>query len=325
MKVGKISESVLKRSVLKQLKSKNTQVKNGAGVGADCAIFSCGDALTATCIQAAVVPVPTEIRYLIHKAANGVACGKAVPVLAQMTLLLPPDAEEDILKQYISAAEETARELGIQIAGGHTEVTEAVNHPCVTVQVTGTLSGTVLKPGGANPGQDIVVSKWVGLEGSAKLADAYADKLSTRYPYHMIAEAASFKKYLSIIPEAATAIKSNVGAMHDVSGGGIFAALWELAESAGVGLTVDLKKIPVRQETIEVCEFFGISPYELLSGGALLMTTDDGEELVHSLAEVQIPATVIGKITANNDRVVINEDEKRFLERPKSDEITKIE
>lgn len=324
MKVGKVSESVLKRSVLKQIKSKNTQVKNGAGVGEDCAIFSCGDALTATCIQAAVVPVPTEIRYLIHKAANGVACGKAVPVLAQMTLLLPPDAEEDILKQYISAAEETAHELGIQIAGGHTEVTDAVKNPCVTVQVTGTLSDTGLKSGGAKPGHDIVVSKWVGLEGSARLAETHADKLSTRYPYHMIAEAASFKKYLSIVPEAATAIKSNVSAMHDVSGGGIFAALWELAERTGVGLTVDLKKIPIRQETIEVCEYFGISPYELLSGGALLMTTEDGEGLVQALASVHIPATVIGKITANNDRVVINDDEKRFLERPKSDEFVKI-
>ena len=324
MKVGKVSESVLKRSVLKQIKSKNTQVKNGAGVGEDCAIFSCEEALAATCIQAAVVPVPAEIRYVILKAANGVACGGAVPVLAQITLLLPPDTEEDILKQYMSAAEETAHELGIQIAGGHTEVTEAVKNPCVTVQVTGTFSGTGLKPDGVKPGHDIVVSKWVGLEGSARLADAYADKLSTRYPYHMIAEAASFKKYLSIAPEAATAIKSNVGAMHDVSGGGIFAALWELAEKTGVGLTVDLKKIPIRQETIEVCEYFGISPYELLSGGALLMIMEDGEGLVQTLASVHIPATVIGKITDNNDRVVINEDEKRFLERPKSDEFFKI-
>ncbi len=324
MKVGKVSESVLKRSVLKQIKNKNIQVKNGAGVGEDCAIFSCGDALVATCMQASVVSAPAEIRYLFLKAANGVACGGAVPSMAQLTLLIPSHIEETQLKQYMSVADDAARELGIQIAGGHTEVTGAVSDVCVTVQVTGTVSNMVAKPGRVKPGQDIVISKWVGLEGSARLAEAHADKLSARYPYHMIAEAASFKKYLSIIPEAATAIKSNVSAMHDVSGGGIFAALWELAESTGVGLSVDLKKIPIRQETIEVCEFFGISPYELLSGGALLMTTDDGEGLVQALTEERIPATVIGKITDDNDRVVINEEERRFLERPKSDEITKI-
>ena len=324
MKVGKISESVLKRSVLKQIKNKNTQVKNGAGVGGDCAIFSCGEALVASCMQTTAVPAATDVRYGIIKACNGVACGGAVPVAAQIGLLLPPDMEEEFLKQYMSEADKAACEMGIQIAGGHTEITESVMKPCMTVQVSGIISNNEHKTGDVKPGHDIGVSKWVGLEGSAKLADMYADKLSTRYPYHMIAEAASFKKYLSIVPEAATAIKSNAGVMHDVSGGGIFAALWELAEKTGVGLTVDLKKIPIRQETIEVCEFFGISPYELLSGGALLMTTGNGEELVQALAAEQIPATVIGKITADNDRVVINEEERRFLERPKSDEITRI-
>ena len=320
MKVGKVSESVLK-----QIKSKNTQVKNGAGVGADCAIFSCENTLVATCMQTAVVPAPADIRYSILKAAGGTACSGAVPQMVHISLLLPQDAEENLLKQYMAEADKAAAELDMEIAGGHTEVTKAVTIPCVTVQVTGTIADSYIEPGGAKPGQDIVVSKWVGLEGSARLAEKYADKLSSRYPYHMITEAGAFKQYLSIIPEAATAIQSNVGAMHDVSGGGIFAALWELAESAGVGLTIDLKKIPIRQETIEVCEFFGISPYELLSGGALLMTTDDGEGLVQALENVHIPATVIGKITNNNDRVVINEDEKRFLERPRADEFTKIE
>ncbi len=324
MKVGKVSESVLKRSVLKQIKSKNTQVKNGAGVGADCAIFACENTLAATCMQAAAVPVPADIRYSILKAAGGAACSGAVPKMVQMSLLLPEGAEESLLKQYMAEADSAAAELGMEIAGGHTEVTKAVTSPCVTVQVTGTIPDKYIEPGGAKPGQDIVVSKWIGLEGSARLAEKYADRLSARYPYHMIAEAAAFKRYLSIIPEAATAIKSNVSAMHDISGGGIFAALWELAESAGVGLTVDLKKIPIRQETIEVCEFFGISPYEMLSGGALLMTSDDGEGLVQALEAIYIPATVIGKITNNNDRVIINEDEKRFLERPRADEFTKI-
>lgn len=323
MKVGKISESVLKRSVLKFIKSKNEKVENGAGVGSDCAIFSCKGHFSQT-VQSFVLKEAADVRYAIVKATNGVAVSGAVPTAVQLSILLPADTEESFLQDVMRVADNAASELQIQIAGGHTEVTDAVTRPCVTVTATGILQGQPLKPGGARPGQDVVLSKWVSLEGTALLAGRHVSSLAGRYPLHMIEEAAAFDRYLSVLPEAATAAKSNVSAMHDVSGGGIFAALWELAECAGVGLAIDLKKIPVRQETVEVCEFFGISPYELLSGGCLLLTTDSGEHLVQALNEAQIPAAVIGKITDNNDRVVINEEEKRFLERPKADEITKI-
>ena len=90
---------------------------------------------------------------------------------------------------------------------------------------------------------------------------------------------------LSVIPEAATAVKSGVGAMHDVTEGGIFGALWELAEASGVGLEIELKKIPLKQETVEICEFFGINPYELISSGVMLMAAKDGNRLVMELAK----------------------------------------
>ena len=133
------------------------------------------------------------------------------------------------------------------------------------------------------------------------------------------------KQQMSIVPEAAVAITSKVSGMHDVSEGGIFRALWEVAQRAGVGLNVDLKKIPIRQETVEICEFFQLNPYEMLSGGSLIMIAEDGEALVEALAQAQIPATVIGKITEGHDRVVTNEDETRFLDRPRTDEIYKME
>lgn len=45
--------------------------------------------------------------------------------------------------------------------------------------------------------------------------------------------------------------------MQDLSEGGIFGALWEMADGAGIGLDVALKRIPIQQETVEICEFFG--------------------------------------------------------------------
>ena len=86
-----------------------------------------------------------------------------------------------------------------------------------------------------------------------------------------------------------------------------------------------MKKLPIRQETVEICEFLQLNPYELLSGGSLIMAADNGFDLVEKLAGEGIAAAVVGKATDNNDRVVMNEDERRFLELPKSDEIYKIE
>ena len=129
---------------------------------------------------------------------------------------------------------------------------------------------------------------------------------------------------MSVLSEAAVAVRSGVSAMHDVTEGGIFGALWEMAEASGVGLEIDIKKIPIRQETVEVCEFFGINPYQLISSGCMLMAAEDGNMLVRELEKAGIPATIIGKATEGNDRVLINADEQRFLEPPKTDELYKV-
>ena len=173
----------------------------------------------------------------------------------------------------------------------------------------------------ADVDQDIVVSKWIGLEGTVELVRQYREKLRERFPARMIDEAAAFDQYLSVAPEAATAMKSGVCGMHGVSCGGIFAGLWEMAQEAGVGLEVDLRKIPVRQETIEICEVFGENPYELLSGGCLIMTTRDGNTLVTALAREDIPAVVIVRTTSGNDRVLYNQGHKQYLNKPRTDRI----
>lgn len=326
MKIGKVSESVLKRSVLKHIKNNHTEIASGAGVGVDCAVFASGnDSYVSACTQAAVVMDSEDVLYLIHKAVNNLACTCALPKAALLTVTLPESAQEETLKYFMQVSARICKELQMDILGGHTMVTDKVLASLISITALGNASkNTSLLPGGAKPGQDVVVSKWIGLEGTARIAEHQKDQLLTRYPEHLVETAISFKTYLSILPEVATAGVSNISAMHDVSEGGIFRALWELAECAGVGLTIDLKKLPVRQETVEVCEFFGISPYELAGGGSLVMTVEDGEALVRELEHAGIPATVVGKITDSHDRTVTNEGEIRFLERPKTDELYKI-
>lgn len=324
MRPGKVSENVLKRSVLKQIHTGREEVICGAGLGENCAVFafSKGDFMLVSTHQNTVAGEDCT-RFCIHKAANNLAAAGAEPVAVELALLLPESIEEPELRAQMSWAEETCKELNIQLSGGSTKVSKAVSCPVATVTGIGRrLCKEIPK---AKPGQDIVITKWIGLEGTALLAKTHEKELATRYPMRLIKEAQAFDRWLSVVPEAATAIKSGVYRMHDASEGGIFGALWEFGRMSGVGLEIDLKKLPIRQETVEICEFLELNPYELLSGGCLILAADNGFDLVEALETMGIPAVVAGKVTENNDRVLINEDERRFLDLPKSDEIYKQE
>ena len=323
MRRGKISENILRRSVLKKINIHRKEVINGADVGTDCADLSFEKgydiAMSATPVTA---PIEDISSYAIPMALNNVAAAGAEPVGVMLSVLLPEKTQEDELQRMMERAQGICSRCGADIIGGHTEVIPDIENPIMTVTGIGKRDNERTDSlRGVKADQDIVISKWIGLEGTVRLARERREELCTRYPVRMIEEAAAYDKYLSVIPEAATAMKSGVCGMHDVSRGGIFGALWELAQRAGVGLEIDLKKIPIKQETIEICEFFELNPYELLSGGCLIMTAEDGDALVTALERESISAVVVGRTTKGNDRVIYNEDEKRYLDRPKTDQI----
>lgn len=328
MRPGKITENALKRSVLKQL---NTEFKKNtsAAAGADCA-FSKEKKVYST-----ITPMTLDIKnsgyYAVIKAVNGLATQGVKPDHIEVSVLLPMDCEEKVLKDIVKDAIEGAKACQTVYAGGHTEVTSAVNRPVVTVSCVGYLENIQKSDtmcfsvnGKATPGQSLVITKWVALEGTAMIAAEKYKELTERYPAPFIDDAKCFKDYLYVGEEMEIALKAGVSACHDLSNGGVFAGLWEMASRAGCGMKIDLKSIPLRQETVEICEFFTINPYELLSGGALLMATDNPERLVADLEENGIPAAIIGELVKGNDKIIVNGDETRFLESPQSDEIITI-
>lgn len=322
MKNGKISENILKRSVLKYIKSHRQETISGAGVGKDCAILLLEGAETVLSTTPVTAPAQELSRYAICMALNNLAAAGAEPIGVMLSILLPEETEEAVLQEIMKQAQAVCEETGTEILGGHTEVCPVVTEAVMNVTGVGKRDpARAALPQGIRAGQDIVVSKWIGLEGTARLARQYKKELCGRYPQRMVEEAEAFDRYLSVIPEAATAVKSGICGMHDVSRGGIFGALWEMASGAGVGLEIDLKKIPLKQETVEICEFLGRNPYELLSGGCLIMVAENGEALAGELARQQIPAVVIGRTTGGKDRILYNEEEKRFLDMPQMDQI----
>ncbi|MBR1392015.1 MAG: AIR synthase family protein [Lachnospiraceae bacterium] len=326
MKIGKVSENVLKRSVIRQLHSRREEVLMGAGVGEDCAAVQLAPDEIMVLSTDPITGAVHEIGKLaILITVNDLASAGAEPVGVMLTVLLPEKFMEPDLKQLMQELEAAAGEASVQIMGGHTEVTKAVTQPLVSVCGVGKVKkGRLISTGGAHPGMDILVTKWIGIEGTAILAREKEEELKARFSPDFLRQAQEFDRWLSVVRDAAIAVENEVAAMHDVTEGGIFGALWELAEASGVGLEIDLKKIPIRQETVEICEFFHINPYRLISSGCMLMAAADGNRLVAELKKAGIEATVIGKATDSNDRVLFHEDERRFLEQPQTDELYKV-
>ena len=243
-----------------------------------------------------------------------------------MTLMVPEKLREIKLRAMIETAAVQAEETGIPILGCNVQVLPMVTEAVAVCVISAGMenrseSNLVPVKKQSLADRELVMTKWLGLEGTAVIAAGSREKLCGRYPSDLVDTAADFYKYLSVAPEAATAVKSGADYLLALREGGVFGGLWQLAAENGVGLVADLKRIPVRQETIEVCEYFDLNPYELMAGGSLLILTENGGELVRALETAGVPAAVIGRTTQGNDRIIRHGEESRFLEPANGDEI----
>lgn len=323
MKQGKLTENGLQRSVLRQIGVYRDELQRGAAPGEDCALFSWKRDGLLTTTQTIVLPVRDAGRLAVYAADNNIAADGGSTVGISVAVTLPADDDESLLKQLMKQMDDTCKELRIQLSGGHTEISRAIRVPAISVTAFGYPSELPVKESVSGE-YDIVMSKYLGIEGTAILAKERQKELLTRFSQAFLSGTAEFADQLSVRKEAETALCAGVYRMHDLHMGGVFGGLWELSRKAGTGFCVDLKKLPVLQETVELCEFFELNPYQLLSGGSLLMLAPDGGVLVRELAKAGIPAYVIGRTQEGNDKKLMNEEEVRYLDKPGMDEICKV-
>lgn len=318
MNSGKVSNSILKRSVLKLIKKSSEEVLCGPGLGVDCGVIKGRE-------RSNVVLAISDAQYGVYRVTNNLAAVGAESVAIMSNIIMPEAFDEKELKTLITKMQKECSELKIQIAGVHTAVSNEVTKAIVSVtgmgysQMDNSISSKNVKPN-----QDIIMTKWIGIEGTRIISELKRDEILKVYTDSFLEKAVGDISEMSVIKEAKIAAENGITAMHTVSEGGIFGALWDMAEAGKVGLDVDFKKISVKQEIIEVCELFDKNPYELASSGCLLMTSQQGCDIVKILENNDIRATIIGRTTVGNDRLIHNEDEIRYLDSPKRDEIYTI-
>lgn len=326
MKIGKLPEQVLLRSVLKEVGHRRAEVLMGPGVGQDCAVIALDPdemfVMSADPITGTVKDIGS---HSIHITANDLAASGAEPVGVMLTILLPEKTQESELRGMMREVEETCKALHMEVLGGHTEITNVVRQPLISVAGVGKVKkGREVLTNGLKAGDDLIVTKWIALEGTSIIAKEKEADLKKILPEELVDTAKGFDQYLSVLPESRIAVACGVSAMHDITEGGILGALWEFGEGAGVGLDVDLRKIPIRQESVEICERYGLNPYQLMSSGSMLIGTTRGAALVRKLQDAGIPAVLIGQASAGRDRILRNGEEIRYLNRPQSDELYRL-
>ncbi|MEY8506740.1 AIR synthase-related protein [Lachnospiraceae bacterium 42-17] len=263
--------------------------------------------------------------YALQSVINELAAEGGADFYVNVKLLRPYGSQKAHMYAVEKKIKGLCRDKGVHLDAFYEDMQAGISHHMVIV------AGISIPPKEQEwyretmrAGQDIVLTKWAGMEGMLRIAEEKKEELEKRFAPVFLRQIEDFGKEVCALREIDIAKNVGVTAIREAGEGGIFAALWRLAKEARTGIAVDLKKISVLQETIEVCEYYHLNPYQLASAGSLLIVTDNGSFLTESLLADGLEASLIGRLTDNNDKLIKNGEEQRYVDRPAPDELNRI-
>ena len=327
--VGKLDTDLLKETVFSHILHLRPEVMVRPGVGEDCATIDFGKyecVMSTDPITAAISEIG---RLAIHITCNDIASNGVEPLGIMLAMMLPIGTTVGEIETIMMQAQEVASSLGVEIIGGHTEITPAVNRPVIVSTAIGrTLAGGSQKAENMRPGDIILMTKQAGLEGTGIIASDFADQLSEVLTAEEIAEAKGYMNLVSVVKEGVAAGNMGTAGMHDITEGGVLGAVWELSEISGVGVELEEDKIPVSEVTRKICDHFGINYLRLISSGCMMIIVhpDREEAVMEAIRNVGVDVTRIGRVMEQGDpRVLIGKDGVvREIDPPESDELYKV-
>ncbi len=328
--LGKLPPEHLAHLLARHARS-DARVVLGPGVGRDAAVISFDDRYIVAKTDPITFATDEIGWYAVHVNANDVACTGAAPRWFLATLLLPegqttPMLADAIFDQIAAAC----GELDVTLVGGHTEITHGLDRPIVVGCMLGEVSpDRLVRPDGAQPGDALLITKGIAVEGTAIIAREGVNGLSGLNG-SFLGRCRGFlhDPGISVVREANLATAAGeVHAMHDPTEGGLATGLWELAEAAQVGLEVDEIAIPVLPETEALCARLGLDPLGLIASGALLLAIapGDADAILAALKRAGIRAAQIGHVVEREHGLTLQGHRgKRPLPRFEHDEIARL-
>lgn len=306
LKAGKLDSDMLKEIVIDQIRLKRPEVRVRAGIGEDCAVVAFGNYDCVISTDPITADVNDIGRLSIHISCNDIASNGIAPLGITLAVMLPVGTTKEDIRTIMAQAAKAAEAAGVEIIGGHTEITGAVNQPVIVSTAFGrALNGESQSAGDMKPGDHILLTKTAGLEGTGIIATDKKEQLASVLTEQELSEAASLLDQVSVVPEGVIAGRIGTSGMHDVTEGGVLGAVWEICQIAGLGAVIDVEKIPVLDVTKKISGHFGIDYLRLISSGCMLIAASEknAAEILRQLKEAGITATEIGRVTGKGEPV----------------------
>jgi hydrogenase expression/formation protein HypE len=329
--VGKLRGELLGR-LLAEYATTDPDVIVGPGTGGDAAAIAVGGSTIVVKSDPITFTSQDPERYLVDVNANDLACLGARPRWLMVTALLAEGATTAAqVEAHFRELRDLCRERAISLVGGHTEITVGLDRPILVGVLIGEVAGgRLLKPGGARPGDDLLLTKALAIEGTALLAREFAAPRQAGLGARLLERAAHLlvDPGISIVPEAMALLDAGgVNALHDPTEGGLATGVRELALAAGCGATIERAAIPILPETEALAQAFDLDPLGMLASGSLLVAADpNATARLKSVAAANgVEVTRIGSVTAEAGVFRLRErSHEEALPAFESDEIARV-
>lgn len=309
MQAGKLPLELLTR-LLGKIDVKDPRVVLGPKPGEDAALIDFGDRYLVTKTDPITFATDLIGWYLVQVNSNDLAVMGATPKWLMVTLLLPEGSTTEEISEIFDQLVKACEESNITLVGGHTEVTYDLSRPIAVGSMFGEVDkDRVVLTSGARPGDAIVLTQGIAIEGTSLLArEAERDLLQAGVAPHVIDSAKKllFSPGISVRQAASIACDTvDVHSMHDPTEGGLATGLLEMAQGANVGMLIEADSIPVLPECKTICDALGLDPLGLIGSGSLLATLppDQAARLCEALGANGIPAREIGRVTPREQGV----------------------
>ncbi|MBR5316120.1 MAG: AIR synthase family protein [Firmicutes bacterium] len=329
LKIGKLDSAVLQSIVIDKIKFKRPEVKTRAGVGEDCAVVDYGSYECVISTDPITASVKDVGRLAIHISCNDIASNGIEPLGITLAVLLPEGTTKEDVKEIMAQAGAAAEAVGVEIIGGHTEVTPAVNQPVIVSTAFGRgLAGESAPATEMGPGDWILMTKVAGLEGTGIIAGDKEAELEDVLTAGELAHAKELLDQVSVVKEGIAAGKVGTSGMHDVTEGGILGAIWEMCHLGGVGAEVWEKAVPVDPVTLKIAEHYGIDHLRLISSGCMLIMASDERKdaIMEAVTEAGVQISCIGRILDECEGVYLMHPNSMIeeIQPPEADELYKV-
>lgn len=240
----------------------------------------------------------------VHGTINDVAMAGARPLYLSAGYILEEGFPLADLKRVVDSMAKAAMQAGVPIVTGDTKVVERGKGDGVFITTTGVgvVPIGVTPPSGdrARPGDVVLVSGSMGDHGVAILSQREGLSFETTIE----SDSAALHTLVADMVRASP----DLHVLRDPTRGGLATTLNEICWQSSVGVRLDERAIPVKQQVAAACELLGIDPLYVANEGKLVAIVAPGDADVVLAAMKANPlgrdAARIGTIVADENNFV---------------------